>query len=167
MSSRSWPAVFAAAATLCFSASAQIEDSGLQMVDPWGMGFLEVGEPALPASMWRASNTETLLPMMRDVRTQGLTPAERTLMRRMAMSPATAPQGAQSPALLAERARILFELGEARPAASLMARLETSPPGLDSDEIATDLNLAFGNEAMACAETLPLYPPCAPLRSRS
>lgn len=122
------------------------------MVDPWGMGFLGAGEPTLPASMWRASSTETLLPMMRAVRTQGLTPAERTLMRRMALSPATAPQGSQSPALLAERARILFELGEARPAASLMARLETSPPGLDSDEIATDLNLALGNEAMACVE---------------
>jgi len=152
VSSRYWPAVFAAAATLCLSVSAQIEDSGLQMVDPWGMGFLEAGEPALPASMWRASSTETLLPMMRAVRTQGLTPGERTLMRRMALSPATAPQGDQSPALLAERARILFELGEARPAASLMVRLETSPPGLDSDEIATDLNLALGNEAMACAE---------------
>ena len=152
MSSRSWLAAFAAAATLCLSANAQIEDSGLQMVDPWGMGFLEAGEPALPASMWRASSTETLLPMMRAVRTQGLTPGERTLMRRMALSPATAPQGDQSPALLAERARILFELGEARPAANLMARLEISPPGLDSDEIATDLNLALGNEAMACAE---------------
>ena len=152
MSSRSWLAAFTAAATLCLSASAQIEDSGLQMVDPWGMGFLEAGEPALPASMWRASSTETLLPMMRAVRTQGLTPGERTLMRRMALSPATAPQGDQSPALLAERARILFELGEARPAANLMARLEISPPGLDSDEIATDLNLALGNEAMACAE---------------
>jgi hypothetical protein len=152
VSSRSWPAVFAGAAALCLAANAQIEDSGLQMVDPWGMGFLEAGEPALPASMWRASSTETLLPMMRDVPTQALTPAERTLMRRMALSPANAPQGAESAELLAERARILFELGEARPAASLMARLDTPPPGLDSDEIATDLNLALGNEALACAD---------------
>ena len=152
MSSRLWPACIAGAAALCLSASAQIEDSGLQMVDPWGMGFLEAGEPVLPASMWRASSTQTLLPMMRDVPTQALTPAERTLMRRMALSPANAPQGAESAELLAERARILFELGEARPAASLMARLDTPPPGMDSDEIATDLNLALGNEAMACAE---------------
>ncbi|MEQ8299114.1 MAG: hypothetical protein RH945_01080 [Hyphomonas sp.] len=152
MSSSVCSALFAGAATLCLAANAQIEDSGLQMVDPWGMGFLEAGEPALPASMWRASSTKTLLPMMRDVPTQALTPAERTLMRRMALSPANAPQGTESAELLAERARILFELGEARPAASLMARLDTPPPGLDSDEIATDLNLALGNEAMACAE---------------
>lgn len=152
MSSRLWPACVAGAAALCVSAQAQIEDSGLQMVDPWGMGFLEAGEPVLPASMWRASSTQTLLPMMRDVPTQALTPAERTLMRRMALSPANAPQGAESAELLAERARILFELGEARPAASLMAQLDTPPPGLNSDEIATDLNLALGNEAMACAE---------------
>lgn len=151
MSSKAWPALFAGAAVFCLSASAQFEESGLAMVDPWGMGFLEAGEPALPASLWKASDTSTLLPMMQDVRTQGLTPGERTLMRRMALSPANAPQGSESPALLAERARIMFELGEARAAAALMARLDTPPPGMDSDEIATDLNLALGNEAQACS----------------
>lgn len=132
------------------SAGAQIEDSGLELVNPWGMSFLEAGEPSLPTDMWRASNADDLLPLMRDVRTHDLTPAERTLMRRMALSPATPPAGIQEPMLRAERARIMYELGEAEAAASLMARLDAPPPGLDADEIVADLNLALGNEATAC-----------------
>ena len=131
-------------------AAAQIEDSGLELVNPWGMSFLEAGEPSLPTDMWAASNADDLLPLMRDVRTRALTPAERTLMRRMALSPARRPSGAQEPLLRAERARIMFELGEARAAAALMARLDEPPPGLDADEITADLTLALGNEASAC-----------------
>lgn len=131
-------------------AGAQIEDSGLELVNPWGMSFLEAGEPSLPTDMWRASDADDLLPLMRDVRTHDLTPAERTLMQRMALSPATPPAGMQEPLLRAERARIMYDLGEARAAATLMARLDTPPPGLDADEIVADLNLALGNEATAC-----------------
>lgn len=131
-------------------AAAQIEDSGLDLVNPWGMGFLEAGEPSLPTDMWRASNADDLLPLMREVRTHGLTPGERTLMRRMALSPASAPSGRQEPLLRAERARLMFELGESQAAAALMARLDEPPPGLNADEIVADLNLALGNEATAC-----------------
>jgi hypothetical protein len=131
-------------------AGAQIEDSALELVNPWGMSFLEAGEPSLPTDMWRASDADDLLPLMRDVRTHGLTPAERTLMQRMALSPATPPAGRQEPLLRAERARIMYDLGEAQAAATLMSRLDTPPPGLDADEIVADLNLALGNEATAC-----------------
>ncbi len=156
------------ALAMAFPATAQIEDTGLGMVDPWGMGFLDRDEPALPTSMWTASRTEDLLPLMQRVRTRGLTPVERTLMRRMALSPARKPTGAKSAELLAERARIMFELGEADAAAQLMARLETSPRGLNSEEISTDLNLALGNEATACAKTrspMPDEPYWAKLRA--
>ena len=44
----------------------------------------------------------------------------------------------------------MYDLGEAQAAATLMARLDTPPPGLDADEIVADLNLALGNEATAC-----------------
>ena len=70
---------------------------------------------------------------------------ERTLMRRMALSPATPPSGLQEPMLRAERARIMYDLGEAEAAAELMARLDAPPPGLDADEIIADVNLALGN----------------------
>ena len=140
-------ACFLAIALPC---SAEIEDSGLTLVNPWGMSFLEEGEPSLPTNMWKASDADELLPMMRSVRTGSLTPAERTLMRRMALSPASPPSGEQEPLLRAERARIMFELGEAEAAAALMARLDDPPPDMNADEISADLNLALGNEASAC-----------------
>lgn len=140
----------ACALAIALPAAAQIEDTGLGAIDPWGMGFLERGEPALPTNMWRASRADDLLPSIRRVRTRGLTPAERTLMRRMALSPAARPNGKKAAELLAERARIMFELGEAEAAAALMERLDTPPQGLNAEEIAADLNLALGNEATAC-----------------
>lgn len=135
---------------MVFSADGQIEESSLGQVDPWGMGFLESGEPALPTGMWDESRADDLLTMMRRVRTRGLTPAERTLMRRMVLSPAKKPTGDKAGELLAERARIVFELGEAAAAAELMGQLPESPRGLNAEEISTDLNLALGNNATAC-----------------
>ncbi|MEZ5945998.1 MAG: hypothetical protein R3C04_03955 [Hyphomonas sp.] len=139
------------AACLAGPASAQIEDSGLGQVDPWGLGFLEQGEPSFQTAMWRGARTQDLLPMLQAVRTSGLTPAERALLRRMVLSAALAPVGDEKDDMLAERARIAFELGEASAAAALMERLETPPPGLDPAETAADLNLAMGNQATACS----------------
>lgn len=150
MSSRAGLAALALAMAVSLPATAQIEESGLDLVNPWGMGFLEAGEPSLPTGMWEASDAEFLLPMMRKVRTIGLTPAERSLMRRMALSPANPPAGETEPLLRAERARIMFELGEAQAAAELMARLDETPLGMNAHELSADLNLALGNEATAC-----------------
>ena len=133
------------------NATAQIEDSWLETVDPWGMGFLTADEPSLPTDMWQGTRADALLPLMQTVRTHDLTPAERTLVRRMALSPANAPAGENDAALRAERARIVFELGEATAAAELMSHLEEAPPEMDAEVITADLNLALGNEATACA----------------
>ena len=133
MSFKAWLVACGAALALALPGAAQIEDSGLGAVDPWGMGFLEQGEPALPTNMWRASRADDLIPAMRRVRTRGLTPAERTLMRRMALSPAAKPTGEKSGELLAERARIMYELGEAEAAAALMERLDTPPKGINPE----------------------------------
>lgn len=140
------PALIAAGAI----ASAQVEVGGLENVDPFGRGYLAEGEQAMPTQMWQASNTETLLALMKDVRTSALTPAERTLLRRVVLSPATRPAGDQANALLAERARIMFELGEADAAADLLGRLEENPTGLDASTLAVDLQLAMGQSATAC-----------------
>jgi hypothetical protein len=145
-------AACACAVAFTLSSSAQIEDSGLLQVDPWGTGFLAAGEPALPVTMWRASDSASLLPLMQAAPIEGLTPTGRKLMRRMALSPAAAPQGDDTAPLLAERARIIFALGEPAAAAGLIARLDTAPEGMDAAEITADLNLAIGNEAEACAD---------------
>ncbi|MCI4643686.1 MAG: hypothetical protein MRY64_02765 [Hyphomonadaceae bacterium] len=130
---------------------AQDELGGLGMIDPFGRGYLEAGEPAMPTNMWKASRTEDLLPLMRDVRTRQLTPAERMLLRRVVLSPAARPAGEQADAVLAERARILFELGEAEAASDLLDRLSEDPRGLNAAQLSVDLQLALGNEASACA----------------
>lgn len=132
--------------------SAQVEVGGLEAVDPFGIGFLEDGERAMPTDMWKASRTDDLLPLMRKVRTRNLTPAERSLLRRVVLSPAARPDGDDAGDVLAERARILYELGEARAAADLMGRLEENPRGLDGEAVAVDLQLALGNRRSACRD---------------
>ena len=150
MWSRRFLGAAALATILSCPAYAQIEDSGLEQVDPWGIDFLEENEPSLRTGMWRGARGEDLLALMQGARTQDLTPAERMLMRRMVLSGARAPTGEEADALLAERARIAFELGEARAAAGLLARIDASPDGMDAAAMAADLNLALGNDATAC-----------------
>ena len=139
-----------AAACVVLSADSQIVSSGIGEIDPWGMGYLEPDEEPLPSNMWKASNAGDLVPLMRNVRTRSLTPAERALLRRAVLSPALKPNGPEADEVMAERARIMFELGEAKAAADLMTRLTKAPPGLDPEQVSADLQLALGNEATAC-----------------
>ena len=166
MWSRRALAAAALATILSCPAGAQIEDSALEQVDPWGVGYLTEDEPAFRTRMWRGTPGESLLPLVQAARTQGLTPGERMLLRRLALSPARAPAGEASHALLAERARLAFELGEAKSAAGQFSRLPpppealtedgaehaepAPPPPMDPAAMAADLNLVLGNEATAC-----------------
>ncbi len=143
-------AALAVAGFATFGASGQIVSSGIGEIDPWGMGYLEPEEKALPSNMWKASNADDLVVLMRKVRTRSLTPAERALLRRAVLSPALKPNGQKADDVMAERARIMFELGEAKAAADLMTRLSKAPPGLDPEQVSADLQLALGNEASAC-----------------
>nr|WP_321360271.1 hypothetical protein [uncultured Hyphomonas sp.] len=140
----------ALATLLVCPAHAQIEDSWLEQVDPWGINYLSEDEPALGTDMWRGARGEDLLALMQDARTKGLSPAEQTLMRRLVLSGGRAPSGEDRDALLAERARITFELGEAAAAAGQYAELTSPPPGIDPAAMAADLNLVLSNEATAC-----------------
>ena len=140
----------ALATLLVCPAHAQIEDSWLEQVDPWGISYLGEDEPALGTDMWRGARGEDLLALMQNARTKGLSPAEQTLMRRLVLSGGRAPAGEDRDALLAERARIAFELGEAAAAAGQFSELTTPPPGVDPAAMAADLNLVLGNEATAC-----------------
>ncbi|HPF23658.1 MAG TPA: hypothetical protein PK417_09280 [Hyphomonas sp.] len=132
------------------TASAQIEDTWLEQVDPWGVSYVGEDEPVFRTRMWRGADSEDLLTVVQSARTTGLTPAEHMLMRRLALSPARAPSGEESGALLAARARIAFELGEAAAAAGQFSRLTEPSDGFDAAAMAADLNLALGNEASAC-----------------
>ena len=95
-------------------ASAQVESESLDDLSAWGQRYLSVEEYEFPSSLWRNSNDDTLLALMQTVRTSDLSPAERRLLRRTILSPATRPRGAKAEALLAERASLMLALGEAR-----------------------------------------------------
>lgn len=140
----------ALATLLSCPASAQIEDSWLEQVDPWGISYLGEDETALRTRMWQGAHGEDLLALMQEARTKGLSPAEQILMRRLVLSGGRAPHGEEGDALLAERARIAFELGEAAAAAGQFSLLKAAPPGVDPAALAADLNLVLGNEATAC-----------------
>ena len=73
----------ALATLLSCPASAQIEDSWLEQVDPWGISYLGEDEPALRTRMWQGAHGEDLLALMQEARTKGLSPAEQILMRRL------------------------------------------------------------------------------------
>ena len=130
---------------------AQVEDEGMGELNAWGQRYLDIGEKEFPINLWRGSDDDTLLALLQSVRTAELTPAERSLLRRAVLSPATQPRGAQAEALLAERARLMLELGEARAAAALAPKLKQDPRGLDAETLAVDLDMASGQEASACA----------------
>ena len=133
------------------TASAQIESDSMEDLGAWGQRYLSSNETEFPTTLWRNSNDEVLLSLLQSVRTSELGPAERRLLRRLILSPATAPRGQHAEAILAERARLMLELGEARAAAALVPQLEQAAPGLDAESLAVDLDLASGQEATACA----------------
>ncbi|MEL6386969.1 MAG: hypothetical protein AAFR00_06430 [Pseudomonadota bacterium] len=150
MSCRRLAATLAGAGFWAGAALAQIEAGGIGDVDPFGRGYLENDETAMPTDMWKASRTSELLPLMEKVRTVSLTPTERSLLRRVVLSPAARPDGDDAAQVLAQRARIMFEIGEAEAASDLLSRLEENPSGLDAEALAIDLQLALGNNATAC-----------------
>lgn len=131
-------------------ASAQVQSEGMGDLSAWGTRYLSSDEKEFPAQLWRGSDDEVLLDLMKTVRTTRLTPAERKLLRRVVLSPAERPRGKNAEALLTERARLMLELGEARAAAALAPRLESQARGLDVETIAVDLDMASGRENAAC-----------------
>lgn len=133
------------------AASAQVESESLDDLSAWGQRYQSVEEYEFPSSLWRNSNDDTLLALMQTVRTAELSPAERRLLRRTILSPATRPRGSRAEALLAQRASLMLALGEARAAAALAPQLEQEAAGLDAESLAVDLELASGQEATACA----------------
>ncbi|MEM6557747.1 MAG: hypothetical protein AAF642_17815, partial [Pseudomonadota bacterium] len=133
-----------------FGATAQIESDSMEDLGAWGQRYLSSNETEFPTTLWRNSNDEYLLFLLQSVQTRDLGPAERGLLRRIILSPATPPRGEKAQDLLAERARLMLELGEARAAAALVPQLEQAAPGLDAETLAVDLDLASGQEANAC-----------------
>lgn len=131
-------------------AAGQVQSGGLAEPDLWTVGFQISREESLPTQSWAAADSDDLLALTRVARTRRLSPVEQTLMRRLVLSAASAPEGDKSDELLAERARLMFQIGEASAAAQLLPSLKVAPVGLNTDEVAVDLQLAIGETEAAC-----------------
>lgn len=143
---------FTAGSGMFSSATAQIESDSMGDLSAWGQRYLSSEEQEFPISLWRNSNDDVLLSLLQSIRTSELGPAERRLLRRIILSPATRPRGELAEDLLAERARLMLELGEARAAAALVPQLKQETRGMDAETLAIDLDMASGQEASACAQ---------------
>lgn len=139
-----------AAFSLGLPAFSQIDSEAMGDLNAWGERYLTAEEQEFPSTLWSGSSDQTLLNLMQTTTTARLTPAERELLRRIVLSPTRSPRGELADELLAERARLMLELGEAHAAAALAPRLEIAARGLDAETIAVDLEMARGQEATAC-----------------
>lgn len=139
------------AALLSAVSHAQVASEGMDDISAWGERYLSSSEPDFPSNLWTGSDNALLLTLLRSLETSDLTTAERSLLRRVVLSPAQKATGPQTEELLAERARLMLELGEARAAAALAPRLEPGALGLEAEALAVDLDLASGLDASACA----------------
>ncbi|MEO0883970.1 MAG: hypothetical protein AAFY34_14745 [Pseudomonadota bacterium] len=133
------------------SADAQIESSGLDDVSPWTVGFLEADQQGFPPNLWTTSDPDRLLDLLGTIETQNLSPGEHALLRQILYSPGNPPEGDKVNDLMAERARLLLELGEADAAVTLLPLVQTYVGELDPEETAIDLLLGLGNHESACA----------------
>ena len=147
----------ALATTLLASPAAPqgVFEGGLGEIDPWGAGYISRGEGAFPANLWTGSRAEDLIPLLRRTALGRvdrilMTPAEHDLLRRALLSPAEKPQG-KAEGLLEERIRLLRALGEIEPAIDLMRKSGDEDMRRDAERLTTDMALARGNVASACA----------------
>lgn len=148
------PAMLAACGMLLVglpSAQGQIASEGMDDISAWGERYLSSSEPDFPSNLWSNSTPEILLPLLQSMDTGTLTPTERSLLRRIILSPAQPITGPEADLLLTERARLMLDLGEAEAAAALAPRLEQAALGLEAEALAVDLDLARGKNASACA----------------
>jgi hypothetical protein len=140
-------------------AFAQVVAAGPVEVAPLAApdAFSTAGRPTgLPQDLWRDASVDTLNTVLPKLSAQavgrGLSPAAAALARRVLATGAPGPQGVgEDPPVLAARAAALVAVGDAKAAATILARA----PGLDrSAELsrtAAESALLSGEDARACA----------------
>ena len=147
---------FCAAFGVCLSGPSLAQSSfGLGEINPWGTNYLKRDEQSLPTAAWQNSDPEILADLLKNVQPHALNPLQRALVRRALLSPARAPVGEDAAGLLSLRAKLIYELGEAKAAADLMGRIDTLPDGFDPEEIEADLKMALGQESSVCGRLIP------------
>lgn len=121
--------------------------------DPWGVGWLGRADGALSATIWSGTDAQTLAPLFAELKPAALSPAARAVLRRVLLSSARGPSG--EPDLLVERLRLLEQSGETARSADLRRRFPKTGWGVSGDRLASDLDLAAGNNETGCARVAP------------
>lgn len=138
-----------AAAVAAPAVSQQVASAPLSQVDPWGVGWLSANDGAMPATFWANTTGDALAPIFTSIQPRELSPTARAMLRRVMLSRARAPAGAD---LTAERLRIIEQLGETARSADLRARYADADWGKAGERLSIELDLVSGKKD-ACART--------------
>ena len=84
------------AALLSAVSHAQVASEGMDDISAWGERYLSSSEPDFPSNLWTGSDNALLLTLLRSLETSDLTTAERSLLRRVVLSPAQKATGPQT-----------------------------------------------------------------------
>lgn len=138
-----------AAAVAAPAMSQQVASAPLAQVDPWGVGWLSANDGAVPAAFWANTTGEALAPIFTSLQPREMSPVARSMLRRVVLSRAKAPVGAD---LTAERLRIIEQLGETARSADLRSRYADTDWGKAGERLSIELDLVSGKKD-ACAKT--------------
>jgi hypothetical protein len=108
-------------------------------------------DAGLPATLWRGASLKTVQTVLPLLAARPLSPAAAALARRVLATGAPGPKGSDDPALAGARAIALLGQGDAKAAATILARapgVERSP---ELARAAAESALLAGNDARACA----------------
>lgn len=137
----------AIALALSFAQSAapqQVAAAPLSQVDSWGVGWLSANEGPVPATFWANTTGDALEPIFAAIQPRDLSPAGRTLLRRIVLSKTKSP--ADGAELVPERLRLIEQLGEAARSADLRQRYDDKDWGKSGGRLATEIDLVQGKK---------------------
>ncbi|HEX5006326.1 MAG TPA: hypothetical protein VFV70_04390 [Hyphomonadaceae bacterium] len=138
------------AVALAAPSHGQVSSAPLAKVDTWGVGWLTRAE-STPSDIWANTTTEAIAPLFAAMAPQQLSPATRAALRRIMLSASKGPDDANG--LVAERLRLLEQLGEAERALDLRKRFADQPWGAEYERRASDFDLVNDRKDSACGRT--------------
>lgn len=143
-------ALVLAAAITTPAMSQQVASAPLSQVDPWGVGWLGANDGAIPTTFWANTNADALGPIFTALQPKDLSPTARALLRRILLSRSKAPTGGS--VLVADRLRLMEQLGETAHSADLRKRYSDNDWGKSGERLAIEIELVSGKNE-ACART--------------
>lgn len=139
-----------AAILVAGAASAQVTSAPLGQLDPWSVGWLGANDGRLPPTIWANTSSEALAPIFAELKPGQLSPAARAALRRIMLSAAKAPADGAAD-LVAERIRVIEQLGESERAVDLRKRYPDTEWGKRGERLASDYELLLDKVQSACS----------------